>query len=115
MKITLLLAETISTVSFLFYGANCLVSKKLVAEFIRYGLSQFRQIVGILQLAGSLGLLIGFYVPLFTLLASCGLAILMLLGVMVRIKIRDPFYAILPAFFYLCLNLFIFYCNLISV
>jgi hypothetical protein len=109
MKNILILAELISILSFLFYGASCLFSSKIIEEFKRYKLSQFRQLVGILQLAGSFGLTAGFYIPIFTLISSLGLAILMLLGVIVRIKIRDPIYAMLPAIFYLVLNFLIFY------
>jgi hypothetical protein len=78
-------------------------------EFHRYGLARFRVFTGILQIAGSMGLILGFFVPYFTILASAGLATLMFLGVLVRCFIRDPLVAIFPAFFFCCLNAFIFW------
>jgi hypothetical protein len=55
-----------------------------------------------------LGLVVGFYFEPVTKAAALGLSVLMLLGVFVRIKIRDPFLAIVPAFVFMCLNFIIF-------
>jgi hypothetical protein len=90
------------------YGFSCLFSDKMKAEFTRYGLSQFRTLTGALQVAGSTGLLVGFYFAPLTLVASLGLSVLMFLGVLVRIRIRDPLIAIFPAFAFMCLNFVIF-------
>jgi len=90
------------------FGLGCLFSKKIKAEFDRYGLPQYRTLTGVLQLAGGTGQLVGFYFELLTLASSLGLALLMLLGVGVRIKIHDPLFAIIPAFSFMCLNFFIF-------
>lgn len=81
-------------------------------EFIRYRLSKYRAITGFLQVAASTGFLAGFYFKSLTLVSSFGLAVLMLLGVGVRIKIRDPFIAILPALIFMCLNFYIFIMSL---
>jgi hypothetical protein len=77
-------------------------------EFARYGLAHFRRLTGLLQIAGSLGLVVGFYFEPVTKATALGLSVLMLLGVFVRIKIRDPILAIVPAFVFMCLNFIIF-------
>ena len=103
-----LIATGISILSFLFYGASCLIATRMVQEFERYGLSRFRILTGCLQIAGALGLLAGFFLPYVTVLASLGLALLMLMGLIVRIRIKDPVIQTLPALFYCLLNIFIF-------
>ena len=79
----------------------------MVAEFERYRLAGFRSLTGVLQVAGSLGLLAGyFYLPLL-LLSAGGLAVMMVLGMLVRLRIRDPLFAAIPAFALFTLNIFI--------
>jgi uncharacterized membrane protein len=77
-------------------------------EFKRYGLSQYRNLTGVLQVAGSTGLLAGFVFAPFTLISSLGLAVLMLMGVAVRIEIHDSFVKILPALIFFIINSLIF-------
>ena len=84
----------------------------MVAEFNRYGLARLRLVTGLLQLAGSLGLVAGFYFPSFLLLSSGGLALMMFLGFLVRIRIRDPLLEALPALIFFGLNLYVFLFNL---
>jgi hypothetical protein len=93
---------------FLGYGVSCLSTQKMKDEFVRYGLARFRPLTGWLQIAGSLGLLAGFHFELLVPLASFGLSALMLLGVAVRVRLRDPIVEILPAFIFMCLNFYIF-------
>jgi hypothetical protein len=94
--------------SFLFFGIGCFLQPKMKAEFERYGLSKQRKIVGSLQLAGAVGLVLGYFVSVvLTVISLGGLALLMLLGVMVRIKIKDPILAILPALTYALLCVFL--------
>jgi hypothetical protein len=97
----------VSAVSFLFFGLGCLVSPSIDREFNRYGLVRFRNLVGALQLAGAAGLLAGFHTPWVGQFASAGLALLMLLGVGVRIKIKDSALQTLPAFAYMLLNAYL--------
>ena len=81
----------------------------MVAEFQRYSLSRFRRLVGFLELLGGVGLAVGyFYSPTITLISSAGLAILMLLGVVIRTKIKDQMVLRIPALILMLLNLFIF-------
>jgi len=101
-------ATLLSVLLFLYYGLSCLLSDGMMAEFRRFGLSRFRRLTGTLEVLGALGLVIGLLVPVVTLLASAGLALLMLLGVFTRIRVRDSVLETLPAAILLGMNLFIF-------
>jgi len=98
----------ISTVSFLFFGFSCFFSEHIRREFIRYGLSRHLKLVGSLQIAGAIGLCIGyFFFPILSVIASLGLAMLMLLGFGVRLKIKDSFLQSSPSFIYAVINTYI--------
>lgn len=101
------MAQLLSIVSFAFYGTGCLLPGKMVSEFERFGLARFRRLTGTLQLAGSIGLVAGFFSHALLIFSAGGLALLMLLGVIVRVRLRDPLIAIVPAAFYFFLNLFL--------
>ena len=77
-------------------------------EFKRFGLPKFAIFIGVLEILGGLGLLVGLKIPVILLLSSGGLALLMLLGVSVRIKIKDSILLSTPAFVLMLLNLYIF-------
>jgi len=79
----------------------------MVNEFVRYGIPQFRKLTGWLQLLGSLGIIIGFWIDYLQIFSTIGLSLMMLLGVTVRIKIKDNLTKILPALFYFLLNAFL--------
>ncbi len=83
------------------------------SEFKRFGFESAGPITAILELLGALGLLIGLKFNLILLISSGGLAILMLLGVGIRIKVRDTLWAILPAVFFMVLNAYIFFQSLL--
>jgi len=93
--------------SFFFYGFSCLFSGHMIREFERYGLPQFRLLIGTLEITGAAGLVSGYYLPKIQILAASGLALLMLLGFLLRIKIKDSILQTLPAFLFLCLSLFV--------
>lgn len=99
----------ISGLTFIFYGLLCLTTSHMINEFERYKLLRFRNLVGFLELLGGTGLLIGLRYSFIKMVASLGLSILMLLGVIVRVKIKDSFILIIPAFILMILNLYIFY------
>ena len=101
--------EIFSSLSFLFYGLLSFLSLEMKNEFKRWNISQFRVIVGIAQLTGGIGLIIGFFLPIFTLLSSFGLSILMLLGFILRIMVKDGVLKSLPSLFYFLINAFIFF------
>lgn len=98
----------VSSFSFFAYGLAYFISPKMKSEFIRFGLKKYGTLTAVLEIIGALGLLIGLVFNPFLVISSLGLALLMFFGVAVRIKIKDPFFALLPALFYLLLNLFIF-------
>ena len=103
-----IIAQAVSILLFVWYGLNCLFSKSMVAEFQRYRLDRFRVLTGFLQVAGSLGIVVGFVYRPILLVSAAGLATMMFLGVLTRFRIRDPFYAAIPAFALCLLNLYIF-------
>jgi uncharacterized membrane protein YphA (DoxX/SURF4 family) len=106
--------QIFSSLSFLFYGLLSFFSDKMKDEFKRWHISQFRIIVGIAQLVGGIGLIIGFFIPVFMFLSSFGLSILMLLGFILRIMVNDGFLKSLPSLFYFLLNAYIFF-NLLEM
>ncbi len=97
----------ISSAAFIFYGLLCLLTSHMRAEFERYGLSRYRKLTGFFELCGGTGLLFGHSLDysLLIILSSGGLATLMLFGVIVRIKTRDPIVQAIPAFLLMLLNL----------
>jgi len=109
MDLYLYIAIGFSALSFLFFGYACLTAPLMVMEFERYGLSQYRVLNGYLQLVGALALLLGFFYSPLWLLGSAGLGLLMFLGLLVRIRLKDGFVKSFPAFFYMLLNVFIFW------
>ena len=78
------------------------------AEFQRFQLEHFRIFTGLLEILGGAGLLIGFWWPPAQVMASAGLSVLMLLGVGVRIKVRDSLLETFPAFLLMLVNAYIF-------
>ncbi|WP_178988519.1 DoxX family protein [Winogradskyella schleiferi] len=97
-----------TAVAFIYFGINCFYSEFIKLEFERYGLPTFRKLTGWLQLAGAVGLLIGLYwSPILYVLAAIGLFVLMLLGFIVRLKIKDNVIKSSPSLVFAILNLFI--------
>ena len=85
-----IIAQAVSILLFAWYGLSALFSQK------------------ILQVAGSLGILVGYLSRPILLLSAAGLAVMMFLGVITRFRIKDPLYAAIPAFALCLLNLYIF-------
>ena len=96
-------------ISFLFYGFACLFTQHMIDEFARYGVPQFRRLIGTLEVSGGVGLLVGYFLPFIQILAAGGLALLMLCGCLLRIKIKDSLIQILPAFTFLLVSLYILF------
>jgi uncharacterized membrane protein YphA (DoxX/SURF4 family) len=97
----------VSAVLFLVYGLLCLFSGSMKAEFERFGLPRYRRLTGALEVLGGVGLIVGLRVPEVLLVASAGLAALMLLGVIARVRVRDPLLETLPAAVLMVANVFI--------
>jgi hypothetical protein len=93
-----------SGVAFVIYGALCLFSASMQAEFIRFGLERFRVLTGILEVLGGVGLLVGLKWPPALWLSSGGLATLMLCGVIVRVVVNDRVVDLLPASMLMLVN-----------
>jgi hypothetical protein len=104
MHVTLILA---SALAFIFYGLLCLLMDNMRTEFLRYRLERFRKLTGALELLGGTGQLVGLAYPFLLQFSSAGLALLMFLGVIVRIRTRDPIVQIFPAFGLMLLNVWI--------
>ena len=108
----LLILVLISSLSFLSYGIAYFTSAKMKTEFKRFGLEKVGALIAILEIAGALGLLVGLKFQFILLFSAGGLALLMLLGVAVRLKIKDSLWVTLPALFFMLLNAYIFYISL---
>ena len=103
-----LILIVITGISFILYGISLLTSPRMKAEFVRFGLNKFTTIVGVLELLGGIGLLVGIHFPIVLLISSGGLAILMLLGFGVRLKMRDGFWLSIPSVLFLIINFYLF-------
>jgi uncharacterized membrane protein YphA (DoxX/SURF4 family) len=107
VEIAYLMANALSILVFLPYGLQCLFSGGMVEEFRRYGLDRFRRLVGLLEVAGALGLSAGFVFRPFAVLSATGLSVLMLCAVLARIRVRDSLVETLPALVLLLANVFV--------
>lgn len=99
----------ISSLSFLGYGIAYFVSPQMKIEFKRFGLENVGKLTAILELLGAIGLLVGLRIQIILLISAGGLALLMFLGVVTRIKVKDSLWISLPALFFMLLNAAIFY------
>ncbi|WGD34531.1 DoxX family protein [Olleya sp. YS] len=80
----------------------------IVEEFKAYGLSKsFCYGIGFLKVSLALLLLVSIKFNSVTLLASSGLALLLLGSIAMHIKIKDPLYMSFPAFLFVVLNVVI--------
>lgn len=99
----------VSSFSFLAYAISYFISPHMKNEFKRFKLEKLGLLTIVLEIVGALGLLLGFFFKPLLILSSGGLALLMFLGVIVRIKLKDSLWMSLPALFYMGLNAYIFY------
>ena len=102
----------ISSFSFIIYGIAYFTSTNMKSEFKRFGLEKLGTLTAVLELLGAFGLLVGLRFHPLLLISAGGLAFLMLLGVAVRIKMKDSVLISLPATFYMLLNAYIFFLSL---
>ena len=98
----------ISSFSFFAYTIYYFKSPKMKMEFKRFGLEKFGLIIMTLQFLGATGLLVGLLFNPLLIISSLGLALLMLAGFLVRLKLKDGILVSLPALFYMSLNAYIF-------
>ena len=100
----------ISSLSFLMYGISYFIGTHMKSEFIRFGLQKYAVLTIVLEIIGALGLIAGYFfsVPLLLVSAS-GLSLLMFMGVIVRLRLKDSLLITLPALFFMALNFYISY------
>jgi hypothetical protein len=99
----------VSSFSFFLYAVSYFISPHMKNEFKRFELEKLGLLTIILEILGASGLLIGLFINPILLISSSGLALLMLLGLILRIKLKDSFWVSIPALFYMGLNAYIFY------
>jgi uncharacterized membrane protein YphA (DoxX/SURF4 family) len=99
--------RALSMLLFFYYGISVLVSDAMVREFEKFGLLRFRKLTGVLEVVGAAGLLIGYLVPALVIVASGGLALLMVLGVAVRLRAGPPLTDAIPALVMLVINVYV--------
>ncbi len=107
MQLSMALAQGLSIIAFAGYGVHALLSSSMASEFERYGLARLRVLTATIQIVGSVGLAAGYFFRPLLLLSAGGFAAMMLVALLVRIRIRDPIAAMLPAFVLMCLNLYL--------
>lgn len=99
----------LSSLSFFAYVLSYFVSPHMKNEFERFGVQKLGLLTIVLEFLGAAGLLVGLiYLPIL-LLSSFGLALLMLLAVLFRLKQKDSLWISLPALFFMGLNFYIFW------
>jgi len=102
----------ISSLSFFAYTFYYFKSPSMKSEFKRFGLEKFGIIIIALQFLGATGLIVGLVFNPILAISSFGLALLMLLGFILRIKLKDSIWISLPALFYMGLNAYIFWTSI---
>lgn len=112
---TLLIGRIFSGVSHLIYGVTTLFVPFYIDEFMRYGFSDFRVLIGLSQVVFGGGLLVGGSSVKVTVVSSGFLAILMTGALITRIIIKDDSIQTLPAISYLMINSYIFIKSLQSL
>lgn len=100
--------RALSMLLFFYYGISVLVSDAMVREFEKFGLLRFRKLTGVLEVLGAAGLLVGYLVHPLVIVASGGLALLMALGVAVRLRAGPPVTDAIPALVMLVINAYVF-------
>lgn len=104
----------LSAFSFFYFGAACIWEARLRDEYQRYGIPNLRVPIGILQLLGATGVLVGLAVAPIGAAAALGLCLLMVSGVVVRVRLRDTLIRMLPAISFAVLNAALVYAFLVE-
>lgn len=108
LEIAFQAACTFSVVGFLAFGLACLTTDSMADDFERFGLARFRTLVGWVEVLGSLGLVVGLRYRGLLLASSGGLSLLMVAGLLARVRAGDDLLLMLPALLFLALNAFVF-------
>lgn len=107
MTLAYQISTVLSVLLFLYYGTACLFADAMKTDFERFGLSRLRLLTGALEVLGAIGLVVGQFAPVLIVASAAGLTALMALGVMTRVRVRDPWWEALPAAILMCVNGFI--------
>lgn len=86
-----------SSGAFAFYGYETLFAASPRGEYERYQLASMRVFVGRAQLLGAAGVIVGLAVAPVGLAAALGLSTMMVLGLTVRLRLRDAPRLMIPA------------------
>ena len=79
----------------------------MVDDFQRFGLERLRMLTGFLEVLGGAGLLVGLKWQPILVISAGGLALLMLIAFLVRLRMRDSLAASLPSLLFMLLNVLI--------
>lgn len=102
----------ISSLSFFGYAVSYFISPHMKIEFKRFGLGKIGLLTIILEFIGAVGLIVGLKFNLLLVVSSFGLALLMLVGLIVRIRLKDTVWVSLPALLFMGLNTYIFWVSI---
>jgi hypothetical protein len=101
------LVQAVMIIAFASYGAGCFLSAQMIAEYERFGSRRLRLWTGGLQIAGSVGLLVGYCSRPLLVLAAGGFVVMMSAALLVRWRLRDTLRESLPAVGFLVLSIFL--------
>lgn len=108
MTTTLHIFVILNALFFLFYGFQSLISRLMIEEFKRFGMTPSqRKLTGILQILGAAGLIVGFYFPSIGLLSAAGFTVMMLVAFIVRVKIKDSIAQSAPSLIFMVINIWL--------
>ena len=95
--------------SFIVYGVNSFISRRMKSEFQRWNLKKERKTIASCQLIGGVALIFGLEWNIILVMSSSFLGVMMLVAIGVRTNVKDNISDILPAFAYLVLSGIILY------
>ena len=95
--VVLVVLALVSGVSFLYYGFRVLFGTAARREFERYELPAVRQFVGLVEVLGGTAVILGLAVAPLGAFAAAGLTMLMVLGLIVRVRVHDAPRLMAPA------------------
>ena len=97
----------LSVLVFLYYGSTCLFANGMADDFDRFGMAHLRLFTGTLELLGAVGLVAGLFLPALTIVSAGGLALLMAMGLLTRVRVRDSVRETAPAAVLMAVNGFL--------
>ncbi|TVR25043.1 MAG: hypothetical protein EA389_09830 [Ilumatobacter sp.] len=95
--VVLVVCALVSGLSFLYYGFKILFRTASRGEFERYGMPDVRRLVGLLEVFGGTAVILGIAIAPLGAFAAAGLTALMVLGLVVRVRVRDAPRLMVPA------------------